>query len=169
MVVSNIKLDIEVETKDTHQSTSDTAREDIRRKPATRASWIQKQILNDRPHSHCKPTEGVVQSTLHRIRWLRESLRPSVNSSSTDLASRTGDRRCVNRILEGNIHQQLDDSPPAQRKQQDQHRKRSPTGRYCIVQAVYDSTRKHICFGNQRLEDGEHLCYLHFAGNLLMC
>ena len=49
-----------------------------RRKPATRASWIQKRILNDRPHPRRKPAEGEVQriyySTLHRIRRLREML-----------------------------------------------------------------------------------------------
>ena len=38
------------------------------------------------------------------IRRLGESIRLSANSSSTDLASRTGDRRCVHRTLEGNLH-----------------------------------------------------------------
>ena len=35
-------------------------REDIQRKPATRASWIQKQILNERPYPRHKPTEGEI-------------------------------------------------------------------------------------------------------------
>ena len=87
-------------------------REDTQGKPATRASWIQKRILNDRPHARRKPAEGEVQ-----IRRLQESLRLSANSSSTDLASRTGDRRYVHRTPEGTLHQQLDDSPPIQRKQ----------------------------------------------------
>ena len=34
----------------------------------------------------------------------------------------------------------LTNSPPAQRKQQDQHRERSPTGRYHIAQAVHGIT-----------------------------
>ena len=41
------------------------------------------------------------------------------NSSSTDLVSKTGDRRCVHRTPEGYQQQELDDSPPTQRKQQD--------------------------------------------------
>ena len=55
-----------------HECTNKKAREDTQRKPATIASWIQKQILNDRPHQQRKPTEGEVQiiqyPTLHRIR-----------------------------------------------------------------------------------------------------
>ena len=37
-----------------------TKGEETRRKPATRESWIQKQILNDRPHPRRKPTEEEV-------------------------------------------------------------------------------------------------------------
>ena len=33
-------------------------REDTQRKPPTRARWIQKHILNDRPHTRRKRTEG---------------------------------------------------------------------------------------------------------------
>ena len=91
------------------------ARDDTRRKPATRASCIQKRILNDRQHPCRKPSEGEVQSikypNLHRIRRLRENLRLSTISRSTDLASRTGYRRCVHRTPEGNLHQQFADSP----------------------------------------------------------
>ena len=36
-------------------------RRDTRRKPATRANWIQKQIFNDKPHTRRKATEGEVQ------------------------------------------------------------------------------------------------------------
>ena len=57
---------------------------------------------------------------------------------------------------EGNQHQQLDDSPPIQRKQKDQHQERNTTGRYHIAQAVHSSTRKHIPttnLGNQRHAD----------------
>ena len=61
----------------------------------------------------------------------------SVNSSSTDFVSRTGDRRCVHRTPEGDLHQQLDDSPPTQRKRQYQHQERFTTGRYHIAQAVH--------------------------------
>ena len=43
------------------KSSVEKAREDTRRKPAMRASWIQKQVLNDRPHPHRKPNEGEVQ------------------------------------------------------------------------------------------------------------
>ena len=60
----------------------------------------------DRPHLHCKPTEAEVQ----------RNLRLSANSSNNDLASRTGDRICVYRTPDGYLHQQLDDSPPTQRK-----------------------------------------------------
>ena len=42
----------------THESTNEKARVDTRRKLAMRASWIQKRILNDRPHPRHKPTEG---------------------------------------------------------------------------------------------------------------
>ncbi len=42
----------------TLQSTNENAGEDTRRQPATRASWIQKRILNDRPHPRRKSTEG---------------------------------------------------------------------------------------------------------------
>ena len=38
----------------THESTDEKARENIRIKPTTRASWIQKQTLKDRPHPHKK-------------------------------------------------------------------------------------------------------------------
>ena len=75
-----------------------------------RASWIQNQILNDRPHPHRKPTDYISHSASHLL--TTESLRLSINSSSTDLASNTGNRRCVHRTLEGNLHQQLD-SPPS--------------------------------------------------------
>ena len=125
-----------------------------------RETWIQKQILNDRPHPRCKPTEGEVQRiyypALHRIRRLRESLRLSANASRTDLASRIRVRRCIHRALEGNLHQQFDDSTSTQRKQQAQHHERSTAGRYHIAQAVYSSTRKHIPttdLRNERLED----------------
>ncbi len=53
------------------------------------------------------------------------------------------------------LHQQLDDSRPTQRKQQDQHQERSTPGREHIAQAVYSSTRKYITtadLGNQKLE-----------------
>ena len=45
----------------THDNTNEKARENTRRKPATRESWIQKRILSDRPHPRRKPTEGEVQ------------------------------------------------------------------------------------------------------------
>ena len=35
---------------------------------------------------------------------LRESLRFSANSINTDHASRTGDRRCIHRVFEGNLY-----------------------------------------------------------------
>ena len=44
-----------------HKSTNEKAREDTRRKPATKASWSQKQILNNRTHPRRKPTEREVQ------------------------------------------------------------------------------------------------------------
>ena len=44
-----------------HESTNEKAREDTRRKPTTRVSWIQKQVPNDRPHPRRKPTEGEVK------------------------------------------------------------------------------------------------------------
>ena len=36
------------------ESTNERAREDTRRKPVMRASWIQKRILNDRPYPRLK-------------------------------------------------------------------------------------------------------------------
>ena len=70
------------------------------------------------------------------------------------------DIRCVYRTPQGNLHQQLDDSPHTERKQQDRHQERSTTGRYHIVQAFHGSNRKHIPttdLGNQRLEDGRRI------------
>ena len=58
------------------------------------ASWFQKHILNDTSRPRRKPTDGEVQRiyypTLYHIRRRRESLRLNANSSSTELASRTG-------------------------------------------------------------------------------
>ena len=50
---------------------------------------------------------------------MSQSATDSWTSSCTDLASRIGDRICVH--PEGNLHQQFEDSPLTQRKQQDQH------------------------------------------------
>ena len=47
--------------KNTRESTNKKTREDTRRKPATRASWNQKRILNDRSHPRRKPIEGEMQ------------------------------------------------------------------------------------------------------------
>ena len=137
------------------------AREDIRRKLATRTrSWIQNQVLNVKPHPRRKQTKGEVQiilyPILHRIAQLRESLRLSATSSSTDIASRAEYIRCAHRTPEGYLHKQLDDNPPTQRKQQLQHHERSTTGRYHIANAVYGSPQNHIPgtdLGNLRHED----------------
>ena len=80
-------------------------------------------------------------------------------------ASRTGDRSCVHRAPEGNVNQQIDDSPPTQRKQQDQHQERCTTGRYHIAQAVHDSTRKHIRTTDS--ENQRHKGNLRFADDIL--
>ena len=45
----------------THESTNEKVRDDTGRKPATRASWIKKRILNDRLHPRHKLTETEVQ------------------------------------------------------------------------------------------------------------
>ena len=62
--------------------------------PREPVGFRSKYSTTDHIHSSRKPTEGEVQRiqypTLHRIRRLRENLRLSANSSSTDLASRTG-------------------------------------------------------------------------------
>ncbi len=47
-------------------------------------------------------------------------------------------------LLKEILHQQLDDSPPTHRMQQEQHQERCTTGRYHIAQAVHGSTGKHI-------------------------
>ena len=110
---------------------------------------------------------------MHRIRRLQESLRSNANSNSTDLASRTGDRRCVHRTPEGNLHQQLDESPPTQRKQQDQYQDTCTTGRHHIAHAVDGNTRRHIPttdLGKPRLKiDGEYLSNLCFADHIFIC
>ena len=89
------------------------------------------------------------------------------------LSSRTGDRKCVHRTPEGNLHQQLDDSPPTQRKQQDQHQERSTTGKYHIAQAVHGSIRTHIPTADLETKglkiDGEYLSDLHVAEDILIC
>ena len=46
----------------------------------------------------------------------------------------------LHRTPEGNLHQQLDDSPPTQRKQQDEHQEMCMTGRHHVAQFVYGST-----------------------------
>ena len=48
-------------SKHAHENTNENARDDTRRKPATRSSWTQEQILNDRPNPCRKSTEGQVQ------------------------------------------------------------------------------------------------------------
>ena len=75
---------------------------------------------------------------------------------------------------EVDLHQQFEDNPPTQRKQQDQHQERSTTGRYYIAQAVYGSTRKRIF---RRLTwvarglkiDGGYLRHFRFADDILIC
>ena len=57
------------------------------------------------------------------------------------------------------MHQQLDDSPPRQRKHQDQYQERSTIGIYNIVQSVHGSTRNlihHITYNKMlhELADG---------------
>ena len=93
-----------------------------------------------------KATEGKEYNITLWIAFvnLRESLPLCANSNNSDLASITGDRRCVHGTPEGHLHQQLDDRPPTQRKQQDQYQERSATRRYHIAEDVYGSTRKHI-------------------------
>ena len=44
-----------------------------------------------------------------------DTQRQTTYTSGTDLALRTGDRRCVHRTREGNLHQQLDDCAHTQR------------------------------------------------------
>ena len=135
----------------------------------------QKQILNDRPHPPRIPTLREVQRiqypTLHRIRRLRYNLLLSAHTSSTNIASKTGDRKCVHRTVEGHLHQQLDDGPPTQIKQQDQHQEESTTRRDHIAQAVYGSTRKHMSTWETRglKIDGEYLSHLRFADAIRIC
>ena len=65
--------------------------------PREQAGFRSGYSSTDHIHPRRKATEGDVQRiypTLHRIRRLREILRLCSNSSRTDLASRTGDRRC---------------------------------------------------------------------------
>ena len=110
---------------------------------------------------------------LHRIRLQKESLRLTANQSITDLASRTGDRRCVHRTPEANVCQQLDYSPHTQRKQQDQHEERSTTGRYHIAYEVHGSTRKQIPTTDWETRgvkiDGQYRSHLRFAYDILIC
>ena len=47
------------------------------------------------------------------------------------------------------LHQQLGDSPPTQRKQPDLHQERS-TRRHHIAQNVYGNTRKKLVLGKGR-------------------
>ena len=57
------------------------------------------EITSTTYHNHVvsQLEENNIEYTIHLIRILGESLRLSANSSSSDLASRTGDRRCVHR------------------------------------------------------------------------
>ena len=48
-------------SKNAHENTNEKARDDTRRKSATRSSWTQEQILNDRPNPCRKSTEEQVQ------------------------------------------------------------------------------------------------------------
>ena len=52
---------INTETSKLYTKCFSETREDTRRKPVTRASWVLKRILNDRPHPCRKPTEREVQ------------------------------------------------------------------------------------------------------------
>ena len=47
--------------KNTQGTTNAKAREDTRRKPATRASRIQKRVFNDRTHPRREPTKRELQ------------------------------------------------------------------------------------------------------------
>ena len=117
--------------------------------------------------------QRIYYPTLHRIHRLRERFPFSTNSSSIDLTSRTGDRRYEHRTLQGNLHQQLDDSPPTQRKQQDQHQKRSTTGRYIspkLFTAALETIFRRLTWETRGLKtDGEYISNLRFADDVLIC
>ena len=108
---------------------------------------------------------------MHRIRRLQESLRLSANSTGTGLASKTRDRICVHRTPEGNLHQQLDDSPPTPRKQHDQTRPEefdiiSPK----LVTAALESLFRLLTCETRGVKiEGKYLCHLHFADDILIC
>ena len=108
---------------------------------------------------------------MHRFRRQRESLRLSANSSSTDLFSRTGERRFVHRTPEGIQHQQLYNSRPIQRKQQDQHQERQgDTISHNLFTAALESIFSRLTWDTRSLKiDSEYLSYLRFADDVVIC
>ena len=101
--------------------------------------------------------------TLHRIRRLRDSL-PICANKSSDLASKTGDRRCVH--VEGNLHQQPEDSAPTQRKQQINIRRgvrQGDTISSKLFTAALESIFRQLTWETRGLKiDGEYLSHVRF-------
>jgi len=79
------------------------------------ASWIQKNVLNNKPHLHLNLLKiewempKILHIALHLVTRLREGFHLCAHSSSTDISSRR-----VNRKAKRNIRQQVDDSLPTQ-------------------------------------------------------
>ena len=98
----------------------------IRRRRKHHGIPCRKRDLSRRRYRRRSP-EYEISCVITEKGKLWENLGRSANSSSTDLDSRTWDRRCVHLTPEGNLYQQLYDSPPTYRKQQGQHQEKCKT------------------------------------------
>ena len=105
-----------------------------------------------KPHTRRKTTEREVPiikyPTLHRICRIRENLRLSATSNSTDLASRTGDTRCVHRTTpERHLHQQPK-----------------------LFTATFEGTFRRLTWKTRCSKtDGKYRSQLRFADDILIC
>ena len=85
--------------------------------------------------------------------------------------SRTGERRFVHRTPKGILYQQLYNSRPIQRKQQDQHQERQgDTISHNLFRAALESIFSRLTWDTRGLTiDSEYLSYLRFADDVVIC
>ena len=158
--------------KTTHESTDKKAKENTRRKPTTRASWILKRVLNDRPQPRRKSTEGEYNFKLSIAFVDYEKAFDSVQTQA--LLTSLQEQEIEDVYIEL-IHEIYTNSSMTVRFTK--KATRSTPGeeydrRYYIAQAIHGSTRKYIfrrlTWESRGLKiDGDYLSHLRF--DILIC